>query len=249
MDAQEAKIYLAVIISVAFVAVILSYLAILIIRQQRKNLELQKIAALAEITSMEKERARIASDLHDELGPTLSVIKFRIDGIANLHDKANEDLVVASSQMDEVIEKIRSISNNLLPVVLQRKGPITAIETFIEQLNLKGNLQINVKYPSDLNINEDYGIQIYRIVLEAINNCLKYAAATNMQIIFKEENRILKLICQDNGKGMELPIHFQQNAGRGLVSLQNRTALMEGIFTIESELGKGTLLTFEIPLK
>jgi len=246
MDAQEARIYLAVIISVAFIAVILSYLAILIIRQQRKNLELQKTAALAEIASMEKERARIAADLHDELGPILSVIKFRIDGSAS-QPNTNE-LAIASKQIDQVIEKLRNISNDLLPVVLQRKGPIAAIEVLVEQLNVQNGPIIDIIYPANLIINEDHGIQIYRIVLEAINNCIKYAAATKMQIIFKEEKKQMKLICQDNGKGMEMPFSFQQNGGRGLVSMKNRTALMNGIFTIESELGKGTILQFEIPL-
>lgn len=248
MDAQETRIYLAVIISVVFIVVILSYLAILIIRQQRKNLELQKTAALAEIASMEKERARIAADLHDELGPILSVIKFRIDGAATQQNAVKEELVVASKQIDQVIEKLRTISNDLLPVVLQRKGPIAAIEVLIEQLNVQNGPTIDIIYPAHLIINEDHGIQIYRIVLEAINNCIKYADATKMQIIFKEEKKQLKLICQDNGKGMELPVPFHQNGGRGLVSMKNRTALMNGIFTIESELGKGTLLQFEIPL-
>ncbi|KAF0240268.1 MAG: histidine kinase [Sediminibacterium sp.] len=248
MDAQEARIYLAVIISVTLIGVILSYLAILIIRQQRKNLELQKMAALAEIASMEKERARIAADLHDELGPILSVIKFRIDGAATQPNAVKEELVMASKQIDQVIEKLRTISNDLLPVVLQRKGPISAIEVLIEQLNVQNGPIIDIIYPAHLIINEDHGIQIYRIVFEAINNCIKYAAATKMQIIFKEEKKQLKLICQDNGKGMEIPEPFQQNGGRGLVSMKNRTALMNGIFTIESEIGKGTLLQFEIPL-
>ncbi len=78
---------------------------------------------------------------------------------------------------------------------------------------------------------------------------MKYAGATKLQIIFREKNGMLQLICQDNGKGMDTNKQFQQYAGRGLVSMKNRSALMGGSFTIESEKGKGTILLFEIPNK
>ncbi len=241
MDSQEANIYLAVIIAVVLMAVIFSYFAFLLIKQQRKNLALQKAAAFAEITSMERERARIAADLHDDLGPILSAIKFRVDDGVELNR--------ASNQLDEVIVRMREIAHDLLPAILQRNGPITAIEDFIHRLESLNELNIDLEYPSSIFIDEDKGIQIYRIVLEAINNCIKYAEASKLQIIFREKNGLLQLICQDNGKGMDTDKQFQQYAGRGLVSMKNRTALMGGNFTIESEKGKGTILLFEIPNK
>lgn len=239
MDPQEANIYLAVIIAVVLMAVIFSYFAFLLIRQQRRNLELQKAAAFAEITSMERERARIAADLHDDLGPILSAIKFRVDDGVELNK--------ASNQLDEVIVRLREIAHDLLPAILQRNGPIAAIEDFIHRLGPLNELKIDLEYPNSIFIDADKGIQIYRIVLEAINNCIKYAGATKLQIIFREKNGLLQLICQDNGIGMDTAKQFQQYAGRGLVSMKNRTALMGGNLIIESEKGKGTILLFEIP--
>jgi signal transduction histidine kinase len=142
---------------------------------------------------------------------------------------------------------LREIAHDLLPAILQRNGPIAAIEDFIHRIEPINELKVDLEYPSSIFIDKDKGIQIYRIVLEAINNCIKYAGATKMQIIFREKNGLLQLICQDNGKGMDTTKQFQQYAGRGLVSMKNRTALMGGNLTIESEKGKGTILLFEIP--
>jgi signal transduction histidine kinase len=241
MDPQEANIYLAVIIAVVLMAFIFSYFAFLLIKQQRRNLELQKTAAFAEITSMEKERARIAADLHDDLGPILSTIKFRVDNGVELNK--------ASNQLDEVIVRLREIAHDLLPAILQRNGPIAAIEDFIHRLEPLDELKIDLEYPTSIFIEEDKGIQLYRIVLEAINNCMKYANATKMQIIFREKNDLLQLICQDNGVGMDSLNQFQQYAGRGLISIKNRTELMGGKLSIESEKGKGTILMVTIPVK
>ncbi len=251
MDAQEEKIYLAVIISVLVVGSILAYLSIIIFRQQRKTLELQKANAIAEITAMEKERARIAADLHDDLGPVLSVIKFRIDGATpnNVEPEIQTELKTASKELDEVIEKLREVAHNLLPAVLQKKGPIPAIEDFIYQMGFLNGLKTDIEYPSALTFREDQGIQIYRIVQEAVNNCIKHAGATKMQIIFREYKDHVKLFCQDNGKGIEIKDSYPVHSGRGLQSMKNRIELMGGSLNIESKMGVGTILIFEIPVK
>ena len=76
MDARETKIYIAIIITAVVLGLIILYFALSIVRQQRRNISLQKALILAEIATLEKERSRIAADLHDDLGPVLSVIKF-----------------------------------------------------------------------------------------------------------------------------------------------------------------------------
>jgi len=249
MKIDQFEIYVAVLIAVSLIGFILLYFFILLIRQHTKNLKLQQLNAFAEITAMEKERARIAADLHDELGPVLSVIKFRITNeIPTLPNSANE-LNKASDQLDEVIEKLREISNNLLPSILLNKGVIVALENFIHQLEPLHSLNIDLEYPNSLTINEDQGIQIYRILQEVINNCIKHAKANKLLIIFKLSKNLLTLTCEDNGIGLvnaALNIH---SFGRGINSMKYRTEMMSGHFNIEAEEGVGTILTFEIPLK
>ena len=79
MDAKETSFYTAVLIVSIILGIIIGYFIVSIIRQQRRNIALYRQSVLAEITAMEKERARIAADLHDELGPMLSAIKLKIN--------------------------------------------------------------------------------------------------------------------------------------------------------------------------
>ena len=222
---------------------------VLIIRQQRKNIELQKANAMVEISAMEKERARIAADLHDDLAPVLAVIKFRINNILSLPKDELDELNKASNHIDDIIVRLREVSNNLLPTVLQRKGVGAAIEEFLSTIKTANNLKIEVRNPDIVSeLKEDKGIQIFRIAQESVNNCIKHANSKSMQIIFRRNKNMLTMICQDNGIGIDLTKDFDQFSGRGLISMRNRTELMGGSLIIESEKGKGTILQFEIPI-
>lgn len=249
MDAQEARIYLAIIISVIVVGVIIVYFAISVIRQQRRNIELQKANALAEISAMEKERARIAADLHDELGPILSVIKFRVDHVDPEKKDEQEELAKASQQLDDVITRMREVSNNLMPVALQRKGLIAAIEEFISHAQESAGITIGFRHETLPALLEDVSINLYRIVQETVHNCIKHAKAEKMEISISVKPDLLTLMSRDNGVGFVPPQTGEVYEGIGLRSLRNRTEMMDGSMMIESEPGKGSIFIFEIPIK
>ena len=90
MDAKETSFYTAILIVCAVVGVIIIYFIVSIIRQQRRSVRLYKQSLLTEITTLEKERSRMASDLHDEVGPMLSAIKLRIAGL-DINEEDEED--------------------------------------------------------------------------------------------------------------------------------------------------------------
>ncbi|HMT73940.1 MAG TPA: sensor histidine kinase [Chitinophagaceae bacterium] len=249
MDAQEARIYMAVIITVVVLGIIIGYFAISVIRQQRRNMELQKANALAEISAMERERARIAIDLHDDVGPVLSVIKFRVDN-ANVSDaEEQEELKKASAQLDEVIARMREVSNNLMPSVLQRKGLVAAIEDFITNAEGSSGIHMRFDYFELPPFTEEQSIHLYRIVQECIHNCMKHAKATQLDISFTFRNGILSIQYRDNGRGFHVPEQRGKYPGIGMRSLSNRTTMMGGTMDVESEPDKGTVLFFEIPIR
>ena len=132
MDTQEARIFIAIIISAVLIGVIILYFVITMIRQQKKNLALQKTHILAELQAMEKERSRIAADLHDDLGPGLSSVRFQIDHARRSGDETKQ-LAKASEQLDIYIERMREIAYNLMPSTLERKGLIPALEEFLDR--------------------------------------------------------------------------------------------------------------------
>ena len=128
MDTQETKVYIAALIAAGVLGVILIYFIITMIRQQRKTqrLNLEKIEA--EIRTLEKERKRIASDLHDDLGPLLSAIRFKINAVDLINDDDKVLIENASQHIDDTLNRVREISFDLMPNTLIRKGLVQTLE-------------------------------------------------------------------------------------------------------------------------
>lgn len=240
---------MAVIITAVVLGIIIGYFAISVIRQQRRNLELQKANALAEISAMERERARIAADLHDDLGPVLSVIKFRVDHVQPVNSDEKAELDKASQQLDEVIARMREVANNLMPSVLQRKGLIAAIEEFMSNAERISGMHLRFDCFDLPGLSEEQSIHIYRIVQECVHNCLKHSGASQSDVSISSDGGVLRIRYRDNGKGFVPDEVKITGSGLGLLSLLNRTSIMGGIMRHESKPGKGTILLFEIPIK
>jgi two-component system NarL family sensor kinase len=247
MDSKETRIFLAIALTTFLVGAAFLYLFILLYKQQRKNLKLQQQLALSEISSLEKERSRIAADLHDDLGPLLSAIKFRINSVSTNNKEDKEEIKTSTKILDDAIVRLREISNNLLPTSLMRKGLIVAIEELVALHNLRGKLKISFEYTRDIGITQEKQIHLFRMTQEAIFNCLKHAQATRLLISLKHEDGLLRLIITDNGRGMVYD-EASASGGRGLISLSNRANIMGGTLAIHAEPNKGTILDFEIPV-
>jgi signal transduction histidine kinase len=249
MDTQETRIYTVVLITSLTLGIIIAYFIISIIRQQRRYLELQKASILAEMAAMEKERARIAADLHDDLGPILSVIKFQVDNVEGIAGEEKEQLLQASEHLDSLIGRVREIANNLMPTALHRKGLITAIEEFLSKAREASKLKIEFNHIEDLPLPEETSINIYRAIQEVVHNCMKHAKASVVKINIDVKNGMIIILCKDNGKGFDYEKMARQSQGIGLRSLKNRTEMMGGTLEVESKDGKGTAFLFEIPIR
>lgn len=248
MDTPEAKLYDALLMVVGVVGSVLIYFIITIIRYQRRSLRLHKEKIQAEIDTLEKERTRIASDLHDELGPLLSAVKLQINSIDAVNDTDAITIMKSSTHIDSIITKLREISNNLMPNTLVRKGLQKAIVEFVDHAGHASGLQVKYICEQQININQQKEINIYRIIQEIVHNTIKHAGATILIIkMMKEENRLL-LMTADNGKGFDYFSKIKDNPGLGLRNLQSRADVMGAELSCQSEPGKGTMYTFEIPL-
>src|SRR5689334_17347045 len=118
MDANEAKAYYAILVGAIVLAIILIYFVVTVVLQQKRNLKLHKERVQAEIMIQENERKRMASDLHDELGPILSSVKLQINSM-NTQDMDDLDIIKTSNDhIDSILMRIREVSNNLMPQVL-----------------------------------------------------------------------------------------------------------------------------------
>jgi signal transduction histidine kinase len=248
MDAKETTLYTTILITSITIGTIFVYFIISMIRQQRRSLALYKRAIEAEIRTLESERTRMAADLHDELGPVLAAIKFQI---ASLGVSEEDEITVEkmNGHIDGLVERMRSISNDLMPVILVRKGICPAIEDLVYRLQPSLNFTISFSHHTVPEIPSVQGIHLYRIVTEIIHNTSKHAHASKLVISLVTDGNCIRLYSEDNGSGFDYQHISRRSLGHGLGNLLSRADLLGGQLFVESVIGKGTIFHLEIPFK
>lgn len=213
---------------------------------ERKIMQQKILSAIIE--AEEKERTYFAQELHDGIGPILSTIKLYLQWIQSPDTKSNKSILLndALGTIEDAIVSVKEISNKLSPNVLKKFGLETAIHSFVKKLKNLENVKfsINVQLPG--RIRQEIETMLYRVLVEAINNSLKYADAANIYIDIETDSHSLTASFRDDGKGFEIDL-LKNNSGSGLFNMHNRVTTCEGSFTIKSNPGKGTEIKITIP--
>lgn len=246
MSGPNEKYFLIILVSVVMLLLVTGYFVYTIIYQQRKIVKWQQARIRAEIELLENERKRIASDLHDEIGPMLSAVKLQINHLEPLEETELAALEKSSEQIDTVIQRFRDISYNLLPNTLVRKGLITAVEEFIYRVKPPEGLLISftadaIDFPKESEIN------LFRIIQEIVHNTIKHARASTLVVELRQRGSSVILKTTDNGIGFTYEEKMHYANGLGLLNLQSRVEVLRGRLKIQTEQGKGTIYIIEIP--
>ncbi|HEX2394573.1 MAG TPA: ATP-binding protein [Bacteroidales bacterium] len=215
--------------------------------------EIEKKLLYAVIQTEEKERQRFAQDLHDELGPFLSGLKLYLHEL-NSRDMSsqqkNQLIEYLSKMTNEAVDKIRSISSNLMPQNMIETGLAGNIEKTIHSLNQTGKIKISLKTNgTEAGLADSFVITIYRMVLELINNSLKHSKADKIDILLKFRKSAVNLVYQDNGCGFDLKKALKLNHGVGLTSIMNRIDLFQGTYSFRSQPNEGIEFDISFRLK
>jgi len=196
------------------------------------------------IETQEKERDRIASDIHDELGPLLTVIKLELYNMSN-HEILSPSIDSLINNVDRAIVDIRRISKDLSPRMLIDLGLNEAIQILIQTIEEVSNLNILYDYKvSSSVIHQDYNLTIYRIIQESLNNIFKHANAKNAKIVLSENEFNIKLLIEDDGDGFNVD---GMSSGLGLRNIKARGIALNGIVDIKSKIACGTSIRLTIP--
>ena len=198
---------------------------------------------------------RVANDLHDELGPLLSAIKFKLSSIETHLPEDELVMQETNEHIVDIIRRMREISNDLMPNTLIRKGLVFAIDEFIYKISnavkpgepLAG-LKIIFNHTDIPDLPKDKAINLYRIVQEITHNTIKHAKASFLKINLANKDQKILLVSEDNGTGFNYHESGKNSTGLGLRNLVSRTEIMGGDLYIESQIGKGTIYTIEIPV-
>ncbi|WP_173003032.1 sensor histidine kinase [Chitinophaga sp. SYP-B3965] len=245
---MEDRIYDFTALLSSLLAVIIIFFIGSIIRYHRRYVRLQRERITAEIKSLENERKRIATDLHDSLGPLLSTVKLNMTSI-EVNDPRDKQIIAKSGKyIDEIITSMRQISYDLLPNTLERRGLIEAITEFTNHIGHNDLLEVNVYAMNKITPDPEKDIHIFRVIQEIIHNTLKHAGATKLDIGFSEDEKELLILVHDNGKGFNVEKAKQNSSGLGLKSMEIRMDIMHGSVSIHSVPGEGTHYYLRIPL-
>jgi signal transduction histidine kinase len=213
---------------------------------ERQQLEEQKKLLQAEITAQEKERARIAIDLHDEVGALLSTIKLYITAgqVSPALPDAHKNQV--ETMLDDAVQKLRAISQNLLPQNLQLFGLTSAIEYHCQQLLATGVFEIHFHHCLYQRMNEGQELMVYRIIQELLNNTSKHAAATLVIIELHQLPDSYCLSYTDNGIGFVLE-EIRNPYGLGMSALNSRVQMLNGDMKLLTSPNQGVRITITFP--
>ena len=217
---------------------------------KQKKAEEMVLASLVE--GENKERARIAQELHDGLGQYLAAANMNLDAVKNQIDKLDkrkqEQFTKGLNLLKHAVTETAQISRNLMPRVVDDYGLALAIEALVD--NYSSNNKINISYYhnlEDLELPREVQFNLYRIAQEGLSNAIKYSEATQINVQLIKDELDLILTIDDNGIGFDTD-DPDFEPGLGLQTIKTRTGALGGEFELDSKPNKGTFLSIFVPL-
>jgi len=223
----------------------LTILAAKLLQQQEEN-------SKAIIEAEERERTRIARDLHDGIGQQLSAAKLNMVALKNrLNISVANDILLfnnVTELIDDAVNEVRQVSHIMMANSLIKQGLIMAVRDFISKLNQSAGLKINIEtYGLDERLASSVEIILFRVLQEIVNNIIKHAHATQISIQFVRHEKELSLLIEDNGVGFDIK-KMNEFDGIGIKNIYSRIKFLKGNVYFDSFLGKGTTVNIEVPI-
>jgi signal transduction histidine kinase len=211
--------------------------------------ELKRLSAEL-VSAQESERRKISRELHDEVGQVLSAIML---GLGNLrsalrtHNSAEafRQLQLVEDMTERNAGVVRNISLLLRPTMLDDLGLIPALKWLAREISRTSSMTVDVAAESFVDdLPDEHRTCVFRVVQEALRNATRHSGARQARVCVREENGILRLLVQDDGKGFAPSLE----TGLGILGMQERVVSLSGTMTLNSNPGKGTVITFELPV-
>lgn len=204
-------------------------------------------------SAREEESRRIAHILHDEAAQMLALAFLELNDLIKAPDtrKGTADrLMKIMEYLEQVREQLRTLSHDLRPMILDQLGLLPALEQLANGYRKNSGLTIDIVTENlTERVNRDVETGMFRVVQEALVNIAKHAQAEHVEIKLRLDNSRLHARISDDGVGFDgNPEAFRENQGIGLHGMKERINSLQGIFSLRSEKGKGTVIDVEIPL-
>lgn len=212
----------------------------------------QELRNKAIVEAEEKERIRIARELHDGIGQQLSATKMNLSAFeTNLTSLPSaviskyQDLI---SLVDDAVKEVRNVSHNMMPNALIRSGLVSAVRDFVNKLSLSEMLKVDLEIVGlNERLENTTETVLYRVLQETVNNIIKHADATQISIQLIKHNDYLNMMVEDNGKGFD-PSRLHSFEGIGLKNIVSRIQYLNGSVDFDSSLNRGTTVIINVPI-
>ncbi len=219
-------------------------------RYQEELHKQQEETIKAVLSAEENERTRIAGDLHDGVGQLLSAALMNMNSVLSLQDQALAEirprLETILEIMNESYDEMRVVSHQMMPNALIKAGLTTAVKDFINKIDQQ-RLKISLETVGIHN-RMDHQIEtvLYRVIQETVNNVIKHAGATWLNIQFLKDEDGVSITIEDNGKGFDFQT-VNKEEGIGIRNMTSRIAFLKGTIEFDTAPGRGTLVAIHIP--
>lgn len=222
------------------------------IRKTEKILKEQELTTIdAMIAGQEKERERLAGDLHDSVGATLAAAKLQFDHLAKNKEKIgqmDELFTKTGDLLTQAYTEVREMAHLKNSGVIAKNSLLPAVEKLAKNASGTNNLTIEVQdFGLDERLENSMEIAIFRIIQELVTNIIKHSKASEASISITQHKDLLSIIVEDNGQGFDIKTMLTKD-GMGLTNIERRVEHLEGSMEVDSTKGKGTTVLIDIPI-
>ncbi len=202
----------------------------------------------------EDERQRIARELHDEMGPSLTAVIINLQLLPSQKDpeKLAHKIQDTVDLVDRMVQRVRDISLDLRPPLIDELGLVPALSGYLESVSERTGLRILVRGDSDLGaLPSHVPITAFRVVQEAVTNAVRHAGADRVEVTVRRNGSGLDLRVEDDGRGFDVGETLERAAtgkALGLLGLQERVRMLRGEIEIRSAPGEGTVIRVRLPV-
>jgi len=263
IETKEKQAYIKNIIIIAIVVLMLLVAITGFLFYRKKQIEQQakldaEIASQKEIRTKaileaeEKERRRIAQDLHDGVGQLLSAAKLNLSNLESKITTQTEEQKLAIqnalSLVDDSVKEVRAVSHNMMPNTLIKLGLASAVREFITKLGKAPTLKVDLEIVGlDTRLDNQVETVLYRVIQEIVNNIIKHAKASQISMQLIRHETELNIMIEDNGVGFDTN-QLDDFEGIGLKGIKTRIEFLNGSVHFDSSIGRGTTVIIDIPL-
>jgi signal transduction histidine kinase len=208
------------------------------------------------VGAQEAERQRIARELHDATGQSLTAIALGLRGVETVLDGDPPGLVAQIRELQSfstsALGELRQIIADLRPSQLDDLGLVAALQWYVQEFEKRRTIPTHFMVEGQrTRLPAEYEIVLFRIVQEALTNVAKHARAGQAEVKLEFFSAQVEVMVRDNGRGFDPKLifyHKRPHAGWGLLGIQERALLLGGQFNLDSQPGQGTSIRVKVPL-